>query len=315
VNRHKLHEGVKQPFTVHSAPLAQVPVFLEVAKKRGFTAAARALRISTSAASQAVARLEQELGVTLLIRTTRSVSLTLAGERLLADIEPALNVAAAALSAVRVGSEDPSGVLRFTVPRVACRIGLLPVLSEFARRYPAVQVDVVVDDRPIDLVREGFDAGIRPERALQKDMIRIRLSRPLRMVVVGSKRYFVVHGRPTHPRQLSSHACLGWRKSDGGGAYRWEFSERGRQLEVAVNGPLLANDVELLLAAAETDLGLAFVAECEAAQQIASGRLESVLDDYSVKLEGLFLYFPRAARNVPKLRAFIECVREVAGGA
>jgi len=302
---------LKQNFTIPAAALAQVPVFVAVAGRRSFTAGARAVGMSPSAASQAVARLEQALGAALLVRTTRSVSLTDAGSRLLAEAGPALSTAFAALEAVRAARDAPSGVLRLNVPRVTCRVALPRILAEFARRYPAVRAEVVVDDRRIDIVEGGFDAGIRSREAIQKDMIRVRLSPPLRMAVVGSQRYFAARGRPRHPRELVKHACLGWRLPSGDGEYRWEFSERGRAIEVAVSGPVFTNDVDFLLACAEQDLGLAFVAEPEAMRQLAAGRLEKVLDEYSAELAGLFLYFPRAARDLPKLRAFVACVKDV----
>lgn len=315
VNGENMHEALKQNRTIRAGALAQLPVFLEVAQRRSFAAAARALRLSPSAVSQAVARLEQDLGVTLLVRTTRSVSLTPAGTRLLSDAAPAIAMASAALSAAWSGRDEPSGTLRLNVPRIACRVGLLPVVEAFARRYPGVRTEVVVDDQPIDVVRDGFDAGVRLKRSVHADMIRVRISPPLRMVVLGSERYFAARGRPQHPRELADHACLGWRLPDGGGEYRWEFREEGRKLEVAVTGPVFSGDVELLLAAAERDLGLAYVAEPEGARATATGTLEAVLHAYSLEHDGLFLYFPRAARNVPKLRAFVDCARDVAQAA
>jgi DNA-binding transcriptional LysR family regulator len=298
-----------------AAALAQVPVFVAVAERRSFTAGARALGMSPSAASQAVARLEQALGAALLLRTTRSVSLTDAGSRLLAEAAPALATAFAALEAVRGARDAPSGVLRLNVPRVTCRVALPRLLAEFARRYPAVRCEVVVDDRRVDIVDAGFDAGIRLKEAIQKDMIRVRLTPPLRMAVVGSKRYLAARGRPRHPRELVAHACLGWRLPSGDGEYRWEFSERGRSIEVAVSGPVFTNDVDFLIACAEQDLGLAFVAEPEVSRDIAAGCLEEVLHEYSAELAGLFLYFPRAARDVPKLRAFVACAKDVAAAS
>jgi len=294
--------------------LAQLPVFLAVAEHRSFTAAARALGISPSAASQSVARLEEELDVALLVRTTRSVSLTDAGTRLVVEAGPAVAAASTALLAVRRARDEPAGTLRLNVPRVACRVGLPPVLMEYARRYPQVRAEVVVDNRRVDVVREGFDAGIRVEESIDKDMVRVRLTSPMRLVVVGSKRYFAARGRPKHPRELVRHACLGWRSFARAGEHRWAFHDRGRDLEVGVSGPIFSNDAELLIACAERDVGLAFVAQPEVARQLASGKLETALDDYAVDIAGLFLYFSRAARHVPRLRAFVACARELTAG-
>lgn len=311
VNAKNPDDTLKQSETIRAPGLVQLPVFLEVARRRSFSAAARALGMSPSATSQAIARLEEELGVALLVRTTRSVNVTPAGERLLRDAGPAITTAQTALVTAQRGREEPSGVLRLSVPRIACRVGLLPVLAEYARRFPAVRTDVVVDDANVDIVREGFDAGVRPKRALQADMTRVQLSGRLRMVVVGSPRYVGTRGRPLHPRDLVEHACLTWRRDDGG-EHRWALRERGRALEVSVRGPTISDDVELLLAAAEEGMGLAYVAEPEAARAIAEKRLVTVLDACSVELDGLYLYYPRTARSEPKLRALVSCVRAVA---
>jgi DNA-binding transcriptional LysR family regulator len=292
-----------------ASTLGQLSVFVAVAERRSFTAAARVLGISPSATSQAVARLEGALGGALLVRTTRSVSLTDAGVRLLAGAAPALATAFAALESVRGRRDEPSGVLRLNVPRVACRVGLPRVMVEYARRCPDVRVEVVVDDRMVDIVRDGFDAGIRLQEAVQKDMIRVRLTPRVKMAVVASPRYLAARGRPQKPRDLLDHACLTWRLPDGSGEYRWQFSDRGRPVEIAVTGPVISNDVECLIMAAENDLGLAFIAQPEIAREVAVGRLETVLDDYATELAGLFLYFPRGARDVPKMRAFVDCVR------
>jgi DNA-binding transcriptional LysR family regulator len=293
--------------------MGQLPVFLAVAERQSFTRAARALGMSPSATSQAVARLEQELGTPLFVRTTRSVRLTDAGARLLHEAGPAVRVACAALSGLKEAENEPSGVLRLNVPRIAGRVCLPRILELYAKRYPRVRCDIVVDDRRVDIVKGGFDAGIRSREAIHKDMVRVRLTGPFRFAVVGSKRYFASAGRPKEPRELTAHACLGWRSLADEGAYRWEFSHRGREIEVAVEGPVVSNDTQLLLACAEQGMGLALVVEQEAARELASGHLQTVLDDYAVEVPGLFLYFPRAARAVPNLRSFVACAREVLG--
>jgi DNA-binding transcriptional LysR family regulator len=295
---------------IRGSALAQLPIFMAVAELRSFTAAARRLRLSTSAASQAIARLETELGVTLLNRTTRSVNVTEAGARLLEEVAPALRAASAALVNAKTERQQLSGALRLNVPRIACRVGLPALLAEYARRHPQVRVEVEVEDRQVDIVRERFDAGIRARASIHKDMIEVRLTPPIRFAVVGSRRYFTRHSKPKHPRDLVHHACLGWRPLGGDSEYRWEFSEKGRDLEVAVRGPLISNDTELLVACAERHLGLAFVVESEARRELQAGTLETALDDYAIHVDGLFLYFPTSARCAPKLRALLECVRE-----
>ena len=301
---------MNEQLTIRGSALAQLPIFVAVAELGSFTAAARHLRLSTSAASQAIVRLEAELGVTLLNRTTRSVSVTDAGSRLLGEVAPALRAASAALVNAKTERQGLSGSLRLNVPRIACRVGLPSLLAEYARRHPEVRLEVEVEDRRVDIVKGRFDAGIRARASIHKDMIEVRLTPPIHFAVVGSKRYFARHPKPKHPRDLVHHACLGWRSLAGGSEYRWEFIDKGRDLEVSVRGPLLSNDTELLIACAERDLGLAFVVESEARRQLEVGALETALDDYATNVDGLFLYFPTSARGEPKLRAFVDCARE-----
>jgi DNA-binding transcriptional LysR family regulator len=291
--------------------LAQLPVFLAVAEQKSFTAAARLLRVSPSAVSQAIARLERELGATLVLRTTRSVNLTEAGARLAAEARPALGVVEVALDAIAQKSGEPQGVLRLNVPRLACQIALPPLLAQYAQRHPEMRVDVTVEDRNVDIVREGFDAGIRLREAVEKDMVTVRLSPPIRFVVVGSKRYLAARGRPKHPRELVDHACIAWRCPTSGELYRWEFEQRGRALEVDVDGPISSNDADVLSACAELGLGLAYVAEHEVRARLRAGKLETVLEPFCPEVPGLFLYYPRAAQRVAKLAAFVEVARNV----
>lgn len=199
--------------TIRGSAFAHLPVFVAVAELRSFTAAARQLRLSTSAVSQAIQRLEAELGVTVLNRTTRSVNVTEAGSRLLEDVAPALRAASAALANAKSERRGLSGSLRLNVPRIACRVGLPSLLAEFARRHPEVRIEVEVEDRQIDIVKSRFDAGIRARASIHKDMIEVRLTPPIQFAVVGSKRYFARHPKPKHPRDLVHHACLGWLRS------------------------------------------------------------------------------------------------------
>ncbi|MFT3928583.1 MAG: LysR family transcriptional regulator [Myxococcales bacterium] len=291
------------------ATLGRLRMFVAVAERRSFSAAARAMGISPSAASQAVTRLESELGCALLVRTTRSVALTDAGTRLLGEAAPALASAEQALLGMKTRRSEPAGLLRLNVPRIACQLGLPRLLAEYTRRHPEMRVEVVVDDRRVDVVRDGFDAGVRSRTSVQKDMVRVPMTGPARLVVVGAKRYFSNRKRPKHPRDLIDHVCLGWRSLQGGAEYQWEFSEQGRALSVAVDGPVVSNDTALLIACATAGLGLAFVVEAEVRRELASKQLEIVLGEFAIEVPGLFVYFPRAARQVPKLRAWLDCVR------
>lgn len=304
---------MKRIETISKGALAQLPVFIAVAERRSFTGASRDLAMSPSAVSQSIARLEQELGMALFLRTTRSVELTDAGARLLAEAGPPLALATEALEAIKNVSDEPSGVLRLNVPRVACHFALPQVLSTLARRHPKVRVEVVVNNDLVDIVSAGFDAGVRLKQAVHDDMVRVRLSSPLRQVVVGSSEYLSRHGRPSHPRELAGHACLGWRSFTGSGVHKWTFVEGGREFEVQVRGPVFSNDAALLTSCAEQHLGLALVSEPEVQTELASRSLETVLDEYALELPGLFLYFPRHARGLPKIRALIACVNEELG--
>jgi DNA-binding transcriptional LysR family regulator len=290
-----------------SVAIAELPAFVAVAEKRSFTRAAKALGISPSAASQAVGRLERDLATTLFVRTTRSVSLTDAGARLFERAKPAVTDALAAMDEVASLGARPRGRLRLSVPRIASRAGFEGILAAFAGEHPEVRVEVVVDDRRVDIVREGFDAGVRSRESTEKDMIAVRLTPPIRFVVVGSKRYFAKRGRPKHPRDLVDHACLGWRPLGATADYRWEFTQRGRDFDVAVTGPVVSNDADMLVACAEAGIGLAYATEME----VASRKVERVLEPYAPSVSGLFLYYPRAARSIPNLRAFVACAQKV----
>ena len=303
------HTALKHGLTIDTATLGRLRVFVAVAERRSFSAAARAIGMSPSAASQAVTRLEAELGCALLVRTTRSVALTDAGARLFGEAAPALVGAEQALLDTKTRRNEPAGLLRLNVPRIACQLGLPRLLAEYTCRHPEMRVEVVVDDRRVDVVREGFDAGVRSRTAVQKDMVRMPMTGPARLVVVGSKRYFAGRKRPQHPRELVEHVCLGWRSLQGGAEYHWEFSAQGRELSVAVDGPIVSNDTALLIACATAGLGLAFVVEAEVRRELAAKQLEIVLGEFALEVPGLFVYFPKAARQVPKLRAWLDCVR------
>lgn len=291
--------------------LQGLETFVVVAQERGFSAAARKLGVSASAASQAVRALEERVGVSLLVRTTRSVNLTEAGRQLLTRVAPALAEARAALGELNHVAGSVRGTLRLTVGRIMCPLVVEPVLPALLAEHPALVVDVSVDDRFVDIVEEGFDAGVRLEEAIEPDLTAARLLAPFRFVVVGAPAYLARRGRPKAPLDLLDHECIGFRFSRGAALYRWELERAGREETVAISGRLTCNDSSMMVRAAVAGLGLAYLAEPEAAPYVARGQLELVLEDYAPRVPGIFLYFPRGAERQPKLRAFIDTARRV----
>lgn len=290
------------------ASLAGLSTFLAVAERQSFSAAAAALGITRSAVSQAVRALEATLGTPLLIRTTRSVRLTDAGARLAAAAGPALRQADDALASVR-GGDRAAGTLRLTVPHIAVTPVMVPALRELRAKHPALALEVVVDDRLVDIVADGFDAGIRLGEAIEKQMVGVRVSQPFRFAVVGSPAYFKRRGTPQHPRELVDHDCIGWRGPTTGILYRWEFERRGRELAIQVPSTIVTTDTVLAMAAAADGLGLAYVDELTAGPALAAGKLVVVLEDYLPRVAGFFLYFPERSRTLPKVRALIDIMR------
>ncbi|MDF3071382.1 MAG: Transcriptional regulator, LysR family [Polyangiaceae bacterium] len=291
--------------------LQGLEIFVIVAQERGFSAAARKLGVSASAASQAVRALEERLGVTLLLRTTRSVNLTEAGQQLLSRVGPALNETNAALRDVKQALGRVQGTFKLTVGRVNVPLVVEPLLRPLLANFPELSIEVSVNDRFVDIVKEGFDAGVRLEEAIEPDLAAVRLLPPFRLLVVGSPAYLALHGRPKKPRDLLGHDCITYRLPATGSTYRWELERAGREEHVAVKGRLVCNDSALMLRAARDGLGLAYLLEPEAAPFIARGELSIVLEDYAPRVAGLFLYFARGAEKQAKVRAFIDTARQV----
>lgn len=283
--------------------------FAAVAERRGFSAAARVLGVSPSALSQAVRALEERVGTPLLVRTTRSVNVTDAGARLLERAAPHLREAITAMDEVTLGKDEVAGRLRLSVPRDALPVVVEPVLPRLAAAHPRLAVEVSVEDRLVDVVREGHDAGIRLSEAIEKDMIAVRVTPPFRFVVVGSPGYLARAGEPMRPRDLLQHACIRFRSPTTGALYAWELERGGREWELAVDGPITTNDGRVLLSAAREGLGLAYVSEHAAAADVAAGRLRVVLAGYAAAVPGYFLYFAARAREQPKLRALVAALR------
>ena len=292
-----------------TASQIELEAVVAVARNGGFRPAARELRMSSSALSHAVAALEARLGVRLFNRTTRSVALSAAGEQFVAEIAPALAAIRTAIERVDEHRAEPSGVLRLNLALGAARMILAPLVFEYLRRYPKVAVDLVTEGALVDVVGQGFDAGIRLAEFVPPDMIAVAINRTMRSVVVGSPGYFNAHGRPKTPEDLTKHRCIRARMASGM-IYRWEFEKRGESLTVDVPGVLTLDEGDLMLQAALAGEGLTYLSDFATADHVAGGRLEMVLEDWSPAYPGLCLYYP-SRRNVPaKLRAFIELVRE-----
>jgi DNA-binding transcriptional LysR family regulator len=289
--------------------------FRAIAEHGSFTRAAAALDVTSSALSQTVQQLEHQLGTRLLQRTTRRVGLTEAGHEMLQRIAPALNELDLALEAIRQHGDRPRGTLRLTVPSVVAQTVIAPLLGEFMARWPDVQLDIRVEDKLTDLVAEGLDAGIRLGEQLQRDMVAIPIGGPMRAVVVGSPAYFKRRGYPKEPKGLQQHNCIKYRLAGRGAIYRWEFahrsgSQKGRWYEIAVDGTLTVNDVPLALRAAEDGIGLTYLLDISARGALDAGRLESVLEHWLPPFDGMYLYYPSRFQVPPKLRVFIDFIRE-----
>ena len=282
--------------------------FLAVAEERSFTKAAKRLNVSQSALSHAVRGLEEEIGVRLLARTTRSVAPTDAGEELLRSLRPALTDIRAALGKVSGRRDKPSGRVRLVVSPLAAGTVLGPKLGAFARKYPDVVLDITTDESRVDLVAGGYDAGIHYGEFIEQDMVAVRVSPDHRPAIVGSPGYFESHPRPKAPRDLLQHRCINFRH-DRDEIYRWEFDKGKRPVTVAVNGPLIVDDVELVVRAALDGVGLAYMTEDRAAPHLDGGALVRVLEPWCQPFPGFFLYYPSRRQQPAALSALIETLR------
>ncbi|WP_321870158.1 LysR family transcriptional regulator [Paraburkholderia tropica] len=288
--------------------LADLQAFMTVAARRSFVQAAGELGVSRSALSHAMRGLENTLSVRLLHRTTRSVSLTEAGERLLGRLRPVLSELDHALDDVARDDEALRGSLRINGSDGAIRHLLQTVVPRFLAQYPQMELDLVSEGRFVDIVAEGFDAGVRLGEAVHKDMIAVRISDDLRFLAVASPRYLRKHGRPALPGDLQAHRCIRQRLP-GGRRYRWEFARHGESVAIDPPGALTLDSNTLMVEAALDGLGIAYVPEPYARDALARKRLVAVLEDWCPAIPGLFLYFP-GNRHIPAgLRALIEVVR------
>jgi len=284
-----------------------------IAARKSFRAAANDLGISASALSHAVASLESRLGVRLFNRTTRSVSLTSAGERFLTRVAPAMREIADAMHEVNEQRSTPAGLIRINTSEGAGEQILAPIVTEFLRRCGDVQLEMVTDSGLVDIVADGFDAGVRLAEMVPRDMISIPIGKTQRHVVVGAPSYFTTREQPRSPSDLKEHVCVRYRLP-GGSIYRWEFEKRGQILSMDINGRLTLDSDRLVLCAALEGAGLAYVNEWNARKALAEGRLVQVLSDWTPPYPGLCLYYPSHRHLAAAMRAFTDVVREFAAG-
>ena len=289
--------------------LSDFDAVLAIARRGSFRAGALDVGMSTSALSNAVSKLEAQLGVRLFNRTTRSVSLTEAGQRFVNQVSPALKDIHRALDTVRSQQETPTGVLRINTFATAGREILTPLVLEYLRRFPGVQIDLVTEGNLVDIVAEGFDFGVRSQTLVPSDMIAIPLGPARRYAVVGSPGYFDGRETPKVPSDLLAHACIRTRLPNGA-LFRWPFESDGQPVQVDVAGPITLDEASLARIAVLEGLGIGFFMESDVRQDIEAGRLVRVLDDWTPPLAPLCLYYP-SRRNPPAaFKVFVDLARE-----
>ena len=289
--------------------LGDLAAFLAVAEERSFTRAAGRLGLSQSALSHTIRRLEARLGLRLLLRTTRSVAPTEAGERLAGTLRPAFDTIDARIDALSELRDRPAGTIRITSGEHAAHTVLWPALQRLLPSYPDITVEIATDYRMVDLAEGRFDAGVRLGEHLAEDMIAVPIGPDMRMVVVGSPAYFSGRPVPQSPHNLTAHACINLRLPTRGGLYVWEFEKDGRPLNVRVDGPLIVNDMNLMVQGALSGLGLSIVMEDQVWEEVADGRLIRVLEDWSPPFPGYHLYYPSRRQPTPAFTVLIEALR------
>src|SRR6202162_4536848 len=284
-----------------------------IAARKSFRAAANDLGISASALSHSVASLESRLGVRLFNRTTLSASPPPPGEKFWPRVNPAMREIADAMHEVNEQRSTPAGLIRINTSEGAGEQILAPIVTEFLRRYGDVQLELVTEAGLVDIVADGFDAGVQLAEMVPRDMISIPIGKTQRHVVVGAPSYFTTRTQPRSPSDLKEHACVRYRLPSGS-IYRWEFEKRKQILSVDITGPLTLDNDRLVLRAALEGAGLAYVSEWNARKALAEGRLIQVLSDWTPPYPGLCLYYPSHRHFAAAMRAFTDMIREVAGG-
>lgn len=294
---------------MRGSEFAELRAFVTIAEQGNFARAAAHLRISPSTLSQTIRELEKRLGVRLLNRTTRSVSLTEAGHRLLARFKPALEEMEEAVRDVQNLRVVPAGTVRLHAPRKAAATLIAPHLGRFATEHPDIVLDITIGDVIVDIVEEGFDIGFRLGEMLEDDMVAIKLGNDLRMCAVASPEYIAKHGIPRDPSELQKHRCINWRWGGRHGIYSWEFFKDGHWMSVAVNGPLTVSCAEMAIHAAAQGVGIAFWTESDVRPLIATGKLVPMLEEFSPHFPGWYLTYPRQRDMSAAVRAVIDFFR------
>lgn len=295
---------------MRGSEFAELQAFLAVAEQGSFVRAAETRQVSPSALSQTIKGLEARLGVRLFNRTTRRVRLTQAGERLLKRLKPAVaEIEAAVTDAAELG-ERPRGRLRLHAFRVGYQLYLEPLLVAFADAYPEIELDLTLDDQPVNMVEAGFDGAIRLGELLEQDMVAIPLGSMLRHCVVASPGYVAQHGKPSTPSDLHRHRCINWRWPGQIHPYQWEFQRDGGWFRVAVHGPLVVNDLRAMLEAAVNGVGIAFTVEAWAAPLIRQERLVTMLEPWCAPFDGFYFSYPRQRHHLAAMRAFIDFLKQ-----
>lgn len=288
---------------------AKLAAFVAIVEHGSFVKAAVALGISTSALSKMIRVLEEHLGVRILNRTTRSLALTEAGERLLAQVRPALDEIDASIEAVNAFRDKPAGILRLNVSSLAAAMVIAPILGGFVDAYPAITLDISVTDGSIDIVEGHFDAGICRDTRIQQDMIAIRVSGKSRLVAVASPNYLAKHAPPKVPQDLRRHNCIRFRFADGT-IVKWEFERAHERRTVPADGSLIVNNVDLMLRGALDGVGIGYLLEAYVELFIREGRLIPVLEDWSPQFSGWHIYYPSRRQIPAPLKVFIDFVRK-----
>ncbi|HUO80251.1 MAG TPA: LysR family transcriptional regulator [Steroidobacteraceae bacterium] len=294
---------------MNRAQLSDLAAFVMVAQERSFTRAAAKLGLTQSSLSHTVRRLEAGLGLRLLARTTRSVAPTDAGERLLRTLGPAFEEIDAGLDALSELRDRPAGSIRITTAEHAAETLLMPALQRLLPQYPDIRVELVVDYGLSDVVAERYDAGVRLGEQVAKDMVAVRIGPDMRMAAVASPNYLATRPLPRAPQDLAGHRCINLRLPTSGGLYAWEFEKSGRELKVRVDGQLAVNDLPLSLEAARRGLGIAFVPQDIVQEDIRTGRLLRLLEDWCAPFAGYHLYYPSRRQPTPAFALLVEALR------
>lgn len=295
---------------MHRSGLIELEVVLAVANRLSFRAAARELGMSATAVSRIVASLETQLKVRLFNRSTRSVALTPAGERYIERIAPALAEIQRVSEEIATTSDTPTGTLRINAPQESVSLLYQPLIEVYLQRYPHMRLDITSESRMVDIVAEGYDAGIRLAESVPQDMIAVSLTPDIRMLVVATPEYFATHGTPQSPEDLLQHRSIGMRMSHGG-IYHWELERHQQKFSLNIPPRIVLNEMQAIRRAVLSGVGIAFISEWFVQEDIAQGRLVSVLEEWCPSFGGLRLYYPGRRHVPPGLKAFIALAQEL----